>query len=368
MKRIFTYLIIVLFVISCREKEVLPDVDADVIAFAIPDVLETKSVLIEEVGQMEILEGKLGFSVFGARYILGSEGEKTRHEQFMDDLKVYSEDDGDTWKYDGETYYWSPGASHKFFAMYPYYNHESDVYDLGIEYEIDQQEHALKVTGKDKGVICTGFDADGKNLCPDILYGVQYFPEPYKIGENREKIRFVMSHALAAVSFRLRNASDHPIVSVTNIDPERDHIYLAGFDNTSDKVLLKENQVKWGERRDNDPYAFAISEISSLITSGAYYKSPNSEYWFTALMIPQNFAGYDESPSLSFKVAFGGTSNSTKEYTINFKDYAVHSTAETAFSFLPGYHYEYNINVTEKSVYCDVKIVPWIEDEPIKLN
>jgi hypothetical protein len=58
----------------------------------------------------------------------------------------------------------------------------------------------------------------------------------------------------------------------------------------------------------------------------------------------------------------------SKTYTLNFKDYPVNNVAEHGFAFLPGYHYIYNLNVTSKVVSCDVEVVPWIEDEPIKLN
>ena len=83
-------------------------------------------------------------------------------------------------------------------------------------------------------------------------------------------------------------------------------------------------------------------------------------------MIPQNFGGAGASPSFLFTVSFDGTDQ--KEYTINFKDYQVHDNAEHAYSFLPGHHYEYNLNVTSKAISCHVDVVPWIEDEPIKLN
>ncbi len=360
MKRVLTYLILAFSVLSCREKDVLPKVEAE-ISFAVPEVVETKSILIENVDQMEIMDGKVGFSVFGARYILGNGGE---YEKFMDDLKVYREKYSEEWVYEGERYYWSPGASHKFFALYPYYNPDSDEYDLGLKYEIDKEKQAIKVTGNE-GLINTGFDEDGKNLCPDILYGVQHYPEPYSIGEKRERIRFIMSHALAAVSFRFRNASEHTIESVKGISPEN-HIYMAGFKTTATNVFLSEDKVAW-EIKSDVANSFAVSEITSPVSPGYYYAPSSSDYWFTALMIPQNFADYPESPSLSFEVSFGTAANE-KQYTINFKDYAVHSTAADAFSFLPGYHYEYNINVTERTVYCDVRIVPWIEDEPIKLN
>jgi hypothetical protein len=85
-------------------------------------------------------------------------------------------------------------------------------------------------------------------------------------------------------------------------------------------------------------------------------------------MIPQNFGVYQNSPTFTFTVTFKENQLESKSYTINFKDYAVNDVAEHGFTFLPGYHYVYNLNVTARGIRCDVEVVPWIEDEIIKLN
>jgi hypothetical protein len=113
-------------------------------------------------------------------------------------------------------------------------------------------------------------------------------------------------------------------------------------------------------------HTFKVPDIASTVASGQYYPTSGSEFWYTALLIPQNFGNQATSPSFSFTVSFD--SASAKTYTINFKDYQVHSNAEHAFSFLPGYRYVYNINVTSSVISCHVDVVPWIEDEPIELN
>lgn len=366
MKRFVTYaLFMVLSAVSCREKIDVPV--ADEIAFSAPEVAETKSILITDKTEMVSGAGELAYSVFASRYIPNQDGgiDMSTHVLFMDNVKVYSNDNGSTWQYGGTTFYWSPGAVHTFFAVYPYYDTNADTYDMGLSFSIDEERHALKMTGKheidSETVICTGTDEDGKNICPDILYGVMSYPVPYAVGEDSDPVRFNMNHALAAVSFRLRNASENTITGVTAGA-------LTGFINASDYVLLSHEGPIWDKEsfQKLDEHQFNVPSFDeSAITSGAYYEPDGKKYWYTALMIPQEFGAYQDSPSFAFTVVF---SDGNKGFSIDFKDYPVNSVAEYAFTYLPGYHYVYNLNVTASNITCDVDIVPWIEDEPIELN
>jgi hypothetical protein len=372
MKKKLTYLILVISTLSCSKTPVLPDAVPAAISFVAPEVVEVKSVLIEDKSDLVSGDGELGYSVFAARYTPKSDGTVGYdHEQFMDDVKIYSSDGGFTWKYDEDTFYWSPGAVHKFFAVYPYYHETDDTYDYGISYAINEEVHALQVTGKhvedSKTYICTGTDTDGKNVCPDILYGVEMYSDPYNVGEDRKPISFRFNHALTAVSFRFRNASELPIKSITTES-------VSGFKNASEYVRLSGDGAVWAKNPVNvTEHSFNVPQFnasepmtSDRIASGAYFKT-TGDYWYTALMIPQDF-GQGDSPVFRFTVKFDSATASDKTYVIRFQDYPVHNTAEHAFTFLPGCHYEYNINVTSKYISCDVKIVDWIEDEPIKLN
>lgn len=364
MKRFVTYaLFMVLSAVSCREKIDVPV--ADEIAFSAPEVAETKSILITDKTEMVSGAGELAYSVFASRYIPNQDGSMSKHVLFMNNVKVYSKDNGSTWKYDESTLYWSPGAVHTFFAVYPYYDTNADTYDMGLSFSIDEERHALKMTGKheidSETVICTGTDEDGKNICPDILYGVMSYPVPYAVGEDRDPVRFNMSHALAAVSFRLRNASENTITGVT-AEP------VTGFINASGHVHLSHEGPIWDKEsfQTLDDHKFYVPAVTSdEIASGAYYEPDGKKYWYTALMIPQEFGAYQDSPSFAFTVDF---SDGDKDFSIDFKDYPVSSVAEYAFTYLPGYHYVYNLNVTASNITCDVDIVPWIEDEPIELN
>lgn len=346
------------------------------ISFAAPAVAETKSVLITGVEGMVSGADERAYSVFASRY-LPDDMENT-HEQFMTNVKVYSaktDEEWSDWRYDvdpqtpgNQNLYWSPGAAYKFFAVYPYYDSgngdNSDQYDLGISYAIDGENHALKVTGKhtatvnevQKTLICTGTES-GQNLCPDILYGVRHFAEPYQVGENREAVNFTMNHALAAVSFRLRNASSHVI---TNIAADE----ITGFKNAADYVLLSENGPVWEGLTTVDDHKFLVPSVTTSINVGAYYPSAE-DYWNTALMVPQEFGR--SSAGFTFSVTMADVTG-TKEYTVNFKDHAVNNEAEYAYTYLPGRRYIYTFNVTSTDITCDVEIVPWIEDEYIELN
>ena len=383
MKKVLTYFIFAFALLSCQDKIGHQDLAPAAISFSSPGVDQAKSILIEDKSQLAIGGDMLGYSVFAARYVPSETGKITNHEQFMDNVKVSSTDSGLTWGYDAnpsqegtQQFYWSPGAVHKFFAVYPYSDLQDDTYDLGISYFINEEVHALQVTGKHPvteatlisddssditRLICTGIDSDGKNLCPDILYGVQFYSDPYSVSENRGPVRFTLSHALSAVSFKIRNASEYNISKVVTQD-------ISGFKNASEYVRLSDAGAHWGPLYTVSEHTFKVPGITSMVSSGDYYPASGSEYWYTALMIPQNFGVQAVSPSFTFTVTFAQNTIEDKTYTINFKDYQVQNNAEDAFSFLPGCHYVYNINVTSSVISCHVDVVPWIEDEPIELN
>lgn len=379
-----------LMVVSCRKMPVQQYV-AGAIDFVSPQVV-TKSELITDKTQMRSGETELAYGVFAARYLPDEQGNITAHDaDFMTNLKVYSNLDGEVWHYDGDRYFWSPGAAYKFFAVYPYYHDdndettdEDDAYDLGISYFINEEAHALQVTGKheendgDELIICTGTDGEGRNhLCPDILYGVSKYSEPYQIGEKRGPVEFTMNHAFAAVSFRFRNASEYTINGIytyENIDDKtsaKTYMQLTGFDNVADYVLLSEKGAKWVALDHTYAHEFVVPMVEAEITKGQSYPAQQVgdaalPYWYTALVIPQNFGESKKNPSFTFFVDMDTVGE--KKYTVNFKDYQVHGTAQDAYSFLPGNRYVYTFNVTATMIVCDVAVVPWIEDEPIQLN
>ena len=374
-------LLCALTVVSCKKVSIVQD---EAIEFVSPQVV-TKSELITDKTQMRSGEAELAYGVFAARYIPDEQGNITAHDaDFMTNLKVYSDLAGNNWNYDSNRYFWSPGASYKFFAVYPYFDDSDDDYDLGISYHINETEHALQVTGKHKEnsgeelIICTGTDDEGRNhLCPDILYGVSKYSDPYKVGENRGPVKFMMNHAFAAVSFRFRNASEYTIngiyeyADIPDRTPEKTYMQLIGFDNVAGHVLLSDDGAKWVNLDYTDKHEFVVPMVDAEITKGQYYPLQQAgesipPYWYTALMIPQKFGEPDDNPVFTFIVDMDTVGE--KKYTVNFKDYPVNDIAEDAYSFLPGNRYVYTFNVTANMIMCDVAVVPWIEDEPIHLN
>ena len=174
---------------------------------------------------------------------------------------------------------------------------------------------------------------------------------------------FNLNHALAAVSFKIRNASEDNITGVSEIS-------FTGLKNKAAQLYFSENGAEWPQTGDLLPdtegkYIVPVIAVDDDDWSqGKYYSPSGRDYWYTGLVIPQNFADYDIT--LSFKVTFYG--GSEKEYSLKLSEYRVGSTAETQYAYSGGNHYIYNFDVTSSKITCTVSIVPWIEDLPIELN
>ena len=373
MKRLCYILLLTVLWSSC-ERLGSDAVSTDgVIDFAAPKVIETKS-LIKDVS--EIVNG---FSVFATKSYAGST------ELFMDNIKVSSTlSDGvpvSPWTYDADTdvagnqsYYWSPGAEHRFYAVYPY----NDA-NLAYSYEAGK----VMVTGKvvthgnntTVNPIYTGtYNGNNQNAAasaPDILCG--YYSETYDFSDSPQSISFDLEHAFAAISLKIRNASEYNVSSVTAIDNNTPLEIVGttsgndykGLRNTADKFYLTADGVDWSSssKEYSPDYSFTLQALSNLSDNIGKNLHP-SDYWYTTLVIPQDFAvGVDMT--LSFKVTFEGAgSNSTKDYTLNLEDYKV----ENGYSYKQGKHYVYSIDITAQNIACDVSVVPWIEDDVIELK
>ena len=368
MKHLSYILCVSLLLVSCRKQEEVryDDMPAG-ICFGIDEVLQTRTVLINDKFQLLSGDAEFGYGVYAARF-MPSDANNT-HELFMSNVKV-SSTDGKEWNYDmypdqegTQLCYWSPGAVHNFFAVYPYYDSGSDEYDLGLESEINEGVHALQVTGTDASAILTGTTVEGTsytNICPDILYGIARYPIPYSIRESRDSVVFNFNHALAAVSFRLRNISEYTVTQVSQSE-------LTGFKNSAEYVRLSDRGAEWGASSSDASKRFSLPRIDADLEPGAYYEPGGSLFWYTALMIPQNFgADTHVNPQMSFTATL--STGDPKEYTLNFKDYPVSAVAEYQYQYQAGYHYIYNLSITAAQITCDVEIVDWIDDDPIELN
>ena len=367
----FIFLSCFVILAACSKQPPVNDAGG-AIAFSEPEVVATRSGLIKETSQLLSGADELAYSVFASKYIPSATGAITAHEQFMNNVKVYTglTDGvaGSEWLYDAtpeedglQPVFWTVGAAHKFFAAYPYYSSSDDTYDMGIKYEIDESKHSLKVT-MNGSYIVAGTDEYGKNECPDILYGTVLYEEPYSLLMDRGKVCFNLNHALAAVSFKIRNASEDNITRVSEIS-------FTGLKNKAAQLYFSESGAEWPQTGDleSDPaIKYKVPVIAGVDdwSQGKYYSPSGRDYWYTGLVIPQNFADYDIT--LSFKVTFYG--GSKKEYSLKLSEYRVGSTAETQYAYSGGNHYIYNFDVTSSKITCTVSIVPWIEDLPIELN
>lgn len=334
---------------ACSRKEHEPQVSGDEIAFSAP-VLHTKA-LINDVGGM-----MGGFSVYASRYS-GS----TIDETFMDNLNVAS--DG---TYTG-LYFWTPGAGHAFFGVYPYYDSKDDTIDKGISYEMDTEMDpsgkTLKVKQNGNDVIHS-VNGTGEDQLVDLLYGAAVYDDPYIPGEggsNPGKIKFDLKHACAAISFSINNLSAKSITSVT-AEGGSGRVMLSGL-NTEAKLsyVIEDGQVvaDWTEMAVSNEMSLPAISISGTDT----WTHGTQRDWYAGLVFPQNFAMLDVA--MTFLVTYKTEPVTTDKYTIDLSNI---KTEGSEYVYLPGRHYRYKIDITNQDIMCYVNIVPWIEDDTIVLK
>ena len=353
---------------SCGKETPVDVRNDEAIGFAAPSVV-TKT-LIREASQM-----REGFSVFASRYVLDeASSAMTKHEVFMNNLKVYFSDG--EWIYDGQPYYWSPDAYHKFFGVYPYHDASSDENDLGLVYEIDEERHALRVkgTGTDGAVHAGTEEKDGSivNICPDIVFatvGSIY----HSVGDVHDKVVFDMEHACAALTFRIRNVSGKDIRSVQS--PAGGNVAISGLYDTAKLLYVSDDGPAWHDPEIGPAVNYGLSDspahslmLPAIRVGGTdSWKTNETRDWFTAIVIPQDFSALEVKTS--FVIEFDDSNSSTPEYDVTLSDIPVNTTtASERYTYLPGVHYIYSLEVTDTDITCDVRIVPWIEDEPIILT
>ena len=316
--------------------------DSEAILFSRPGI-ETKA-LVNEVSDMIG-----GFSVYASRYT-----QSYVDADFFDNVNVST--DG---TYSGN-YFWTPGASHEFFAVYPYYDKSSDEIDGGLGYAMDESGKILKVIGKGpNGELYSGTDEGGNNLLKDIVYDIALYQDKFVPGKsNFGKIKFDLKHACAAISFGINNLYGESIssVSVNSGKIEITGLYdtgLLSFNADSGVSALWEGLDDAGDKHLYMP---------SLIISGTdEWKHGEERDWHTAVIIPQDFTSNEVN--LSFDINF--KNGDKKQYVVPLSDIKVGSGD---YKYLPGKNYRYRLDVTNTNILCYVTIVDWIEDEPIKLQ
>lgn len=331
------------------------------IRFAI-DKVETKSNddIFETVDQ---IKGKY-IRLWGFRYTTKPNGDLEKSDSFMADYQglMYNKDLDDwytcyynssTWY--NNTYYWTPGAAHRFYAIFPTYAvGASRPLDYTIE-EANQIVHMPQVTA--------GTLADYHNNCQDILYGIKNIPEQFQIQDYPEKVSLTMKHACAALVFRIKNLTGSPI----------DRILPTGEDGW-DMMYIK--GVKYKGKMDLDPSGITWTLEDDVTTNQLYIKpleksagvslanGATSTNTFTAIVLPQNF-GSSSMPH-KFRVFNKGSEREIK-FEVDLAKIGIMHDGKLTYEWKPGYRYIYTMDVTDTHIICSVSVVPWIEDEAIIL-
>mgnify|MGYP003291597517 CR=1 FL=1 len=360
MRRILVISIMFLAALSCSriEKPLVHEIGFDEPSVDIPT---RTTPLITGPGQM----GTTGISVFASKSV-GVDG-----TMFMNNVKVYKK--GDVWAYDDYKYHWSPGASHKFFGIYPY----CDPSAAPLTYKVNTTSRAIEVYGKAKDDTETGYHPIKTGVeeggCPDILFSVVSYDEPFDLMSDPGPVVFNMRHAGAVVTLNVINKSDYVITGISGslkgapaVDPAT---VLPGLYDTAQKVVIdteSSTPVVWEYLGlGNGSFVFHHDNLNLAVGS-------THAQAFQEIVIPQNINAVAPDTKdklyLHFSVTFNGNSDPSS-YTICLADIPLTGQKpEYLKTWLPGKNYVYNLNITSDYITCGVSVVDWVEDDMIDLN
>ena len=333
------------------------------IRFAI-DKVETRSNtdIFETVDQ---IKGKY-IRLWGFRYTTKPNGDLDKSDSFMADYQALMWNDTKEWytcDLNGSEnfYYWTPGAAHRFYAIFPTYAvGESTPLDYTIK-EATQIVHMPQVTA--------GTLDNYHNNCQDILYGIKNIPEQFQIQDYPEKVQLTMKHACAALVFRIKNLTGSPINRILPTDETEsegtfkwDKMYIKGVKYMG-QMDLGPSGITWKLEDDvttNQLYIKPLEESAGVsLANGA-----TSTNTFTAIVLPQNF-GSSSMPH-KFRVFNKGSEREIK-FEVDLAKIGIMHDGKLTYEWKPGYRYIYTMDVTDTHIICSVSVVPWIEDEAIIL-
>ena len=325
MRHILLYLA-VLILASCGKHERVSEYDACAISFNAP-VIHTKA-LVE--GNSD-LEG--GFGVYAARYTSAY-----MQKDFISNLKVNQ---------DGsyiDTYFWAPGAGHRFFAVYPWYDSASDLVDKGISYAVADSGKEIKVN---------------YSTLTDILYDVALYDDPFVPGSNPGKITFELKHACAAISFSINNLSGKNIRSVSAKTGNTHDVQISGLNISGDLSIIEDGGTAVSVWENLSIGNLTIPSIN--VNGGNQWPHGQQRDWHTQVIVPQNYVSLDVN--MSFRIRYDG--GSYDDYEVDLSDIR---TGEGGYEYKAGKHYKYKIDITNQDIMCYVTVVPWVEDDTIILE
>lgn len=330
------------------------------IRFAI-DKVETKSNddVFETVDQ---IKGKY-IRLWGFRYTTKPNGDLDKSDSFMADYQgLMCNKDSDDWytcyynssTWYNNTYYWTPGAAHRFYAIFPTYAVDASA---PLNYTINEKTQVVKMPE-----VTAGTRYDYTNNCQDILYGIRNIPEQFHVQDYPEKVQLTMRHACAALVFRIRNLTGSPINRILPTGDEGwDKMYIKGV-KYKGRMDLNPSGISWTLENDltsKELYVKPLTAGAGTLANGA-----TSVNTFTAIVLPQNFG----SASMLHRFCVYNTGSDTPiKFELDLAKVSVVHDGVKSYEWRPGYRYIYTMDVTDTHIICTVSVVPWIEDETIIL-
>ena len=342
---------------GCRKSDPEPQLQGS-IRFAIDEVkTRSNTDIIENVDQLKDEYIRL----WGFRYTTKPNGDLDKSDSFMDNYeglmcKVGSNDwytcywNGSDWS--NNTYYWTPGAAHRFYAVFPAVGASAP-----LAYTIDENTQVVHMPQ-----VTAGTRSDYTNKCQDILYGIRNIPEQFHVQDYPEKVQLTMRHACAALVFRIRNLTGSPINRILPTgDADWDKMYIKGVKYIG-RMDLDPSGISWtleDDRTSDQLYVKPLTEGAGTLANGA-----TSVNTFTAIVLPQNFG----SASMPHRFCVYNTGSDTPiKFELDLAKVSVVHDGVKSYEWRPGYRYIYTMDVTDTHIICTVSVVPWIEDETIIL-
>lgn len=251
--------------------------------------------------------------------------------------------------------YWTLGCDHYFLAVFPWASDGS--YTFASNTCTFSTVETLNVTIPGTA---TSYPS-GSNVGKDIMYARH--EEYYDKDSRPAPIVLNMKHALSAVSFVVRNASENDIEKITNIR-------LTGLRTKATNLAIPRDKTKEPtmtlDLDSKGTYTFPNAD-GSTTTPFLKVGDPNfKNLTVPDIIIPQEFAYLDDM-ALSLTVKFSGIAEA-KKLTYKLNKVAVQQDVENKFRYLPGKHYKYKLQILNDYINCEVFVVDWIEDQPIILN
>lgn len=269
--------------------------------------------------------------------------------QFNNTLLYY--DDANTGWFYTPVQYWIPQSLYTFGAFSPYATSDagSKLTNGNISYTEPDGEPTLTITDYNTGKVSGSFDARSE----DILY--TSYTRDNTTQNDYSAVPLEMGHLLAAITFKIRNASNEDIVEISDISLEGVE-YKCTLIITTDFASISNNPLVVGGVNSSEYF-----RSDDRTTPNPFLPKGMSESEFTPVfdcshltVLPQSL--YGKEITLNFKAHFYGSAESSS-YTINL------GNIDSITSWEAGKKYTYNLTITSEDILFQVTEVPWIEHD-----